>query len=52
MVVGLREIGIASAMPSRMVERSRIETRSASSVCRTRWMPEMVMRFGTRSLMS
>ena len=29
-----------SAMPSRMVGRSRIETRSASRICSTRWMPE------------
>ena len=29
-----------SAMPSRMVARSRIETRSARRICSTRWMPE------------
>src|SRR5262249_55731238 len=33
MVEGLREKASASAMPSRMVERSRIEMRSASSSC-------------------
>src|SRR4029450_9091189 len=37
-------------MPSRMVAVSRMETRSARSIWSTVWMPETVIRFGTRSL--
>ena len=42
-VTGLRVKAIASAMPSRMVERSRIEMRSVSRICSTRWMPDTVI---------
>jgi len=34
---GLREKPVRPAMPSRMVDRSRIEIRSASNSCSTRW---------------
>ena len=49
---GLRVAASPSAMPSRMVARSRIETRSASRICSTRWMPETVICAGTMSLIS
>ena len=39
-------------MPSRMVARSRIETRSFSRSCSTRWMPDTVICAGTMSLTS
>ena len=51
-IAGLRVTASASAMPSRMVERSRIEMRSASRICSTRWMPETVIWPGTMSLTS
>ena len=51
-VAGLREEGRASAIPSRMVDRSRIETRSESKSCNTRWMPDTVISDGVRSLSS
>lgn len=50
LVTGLREPAMPSATPSRIVARSRIETRSARRICSTRWIPETVMRLGTRSL--
>ena len=50
LVTGLREPAMPSATPSRIVARSRIETRSARRICSTCWIPETVMRLGTRSL--
>ena len=41
--------GAASPMPSRIAGRSRIETRSRSRACSTRWMVVAVTTAGTRS---
>ncbi len=41
--------GAASAIPSRIAPRSRIETRSLSSACSTRWMVVALTTVGTRS---